>query len=311
MSPRVLVFAPTPLLSVTIEDHSGQPDVHIHVGGQGVWQARMLRTLGADVTLVGSFAGEPGRVSERLLQDDGIRLVDVQLDGGANPVRIHDRRSGEREAIVETRGSALDRHHLDALYSAVLREAPDSSLAILSGPVGEDTLSADVYRRLASDLASLGVPVLVDLAGDRLDAAIDGGASFVKVSHEELLADRLVEDAEDEDQLVHAMRLMQGRGVQVVAVSRADAGSLALHEDTLLRVTAPTLQVVDPSGAGDSYTAALAVALAAHGSVEDAIRLAAAAGAVNVTHHGLGTGDAGAIRAVAAHVTVESSRVAD
>jgi 1-phosphofructokinase len=32
----VLVFAPTPLLTVTIEDRGGEPDLHIHAGGQGV-----------------------------------------------------------------------------------------------------------------------------------------------------------------------------------------------------------------------------------------------------------------------------------
>lgn len=303
--PRILVFAPAPLLSIAIEEHGDQPDVHIHVGGQGVWQARMLRRLGAEVALVSSFAGEPGRVAERLLGDEGIAVADLDREGGVNPVRITDRRSGERTAIVETDGTPLDRHDLDALYSMVLREAAHADLVILSGPVDDETLEADVYRRLASDLAALGRRVLVDLAGDRLGAAIDGGAAVVKVSHEELVADGLVDDGEDEAQLVAAMEGLRERGVDVVAVSRADVGSLVLHEHGLLRVTAPRLQVVDHTGAGDSYTAGLAFALADGRSVEDAIRLGAAAGAINVTRHGLGTGDAEAIRAVAEHVEVE------
>lgn len=303
--PRILVFAPAPLLSIAIEEHGDEPDVHIHVGGQGVWQARMLRTLGADVAIAASFAGEPGRVAERLLGDEGIAVADLDREGGVNPVRITDRRSGERVPIVETDGTPLDRHDLDALYSMVLREAVHADLVILSGPVADDTLDADVYRRLASDLTALDRRVLVDLAGDRLEAAIDGGAAIVKVSHEELVADGLVADGDDEEQIVAAMESLRERGVDVVAVSRADVGSLVLHEGGLLRVTAPRLEVVDPSGAGDSYTAGLAVALASGDSVEDAIRLGAAAGAINVTRHGLGSGDGEAIRAVAQHVQVE------
>ncbi|WP_144720768.1 1-phosphofructokinase family hexose kinase [Agrococcus jejuensis] len=302
--PSIVVFAPAPLLSIAIEEHGDQPDVHIHVGGQGVWQARMLRALGADVALVASFAGEPGRVAERLLGDEGIAVADLDREG-VNPVRITDRRSGERTSIVETDGTPLDRHDLDALYSMVLREAAHADLVILSGPVDDETLDADVYRRLASDLAALDRRVLVDLAGDRLTAAIDGGATVVKVSHEELVADGLVADGDDEAQLVVAMEGLRERGVDVVAVSRADVGSLVLHEGGLLRVTAPRLQVVDHTGAGDSYTAGLALALADGRSVEEAIRLGAAAGAINVTRHGLGTGDAEAIRAVAEHVEVE------
>ncbi|QCR18605.1 1-phosphofructokinase family hexose kinase [Agrococcus sp. SGAir0287] len=303
--PRILVFAPAPLLSIAIESHGDEPDVHIHVGGQGVWQARMLRALGADVALVSSFAGEPGRVAERLLGDEGIAVADLDRVGGVNPVRITDRRSGRRTSIVETDGTPLDRHDLDALYSMVLREAADADLVILSGPVDDATLPADVYRRLASDLGALDRRVLVDLAGDRLAAAIEGGATVVKVSHEELVADGLVDDGDDEAQLAAAMQALRERGVEIVAVSRADVGSLVLHEGGLLRVTAPRLQVVDHTGAGDSYAAGLAYALADGRDVEEAIRLGAAAGAINVTHHGLGTGDAAAIRAVAQHVEVE------
>lgn len=38
----VLVFAPTPLLTVTIEDRGGEPDLYIHAGGHG-WARRVVR----------------------------------------------------------------------------------------------------------------------------------------------------------------------------------------------------------------------------------------------------------------------------
>jgi 1-phosphofructokinase len=34
----VVIFAPLPILTVTIEDRAGEPDIHVHAGGQGVWQ---------------------------------------------------------------------------------------------------------------------------------------------------------------------------------------------------------------------------------------------------------------------------------
>ena len=43
--PRVCVFAPAPLLTVTIEQPSsdrGDGEVHLHPGGQGFWIARLL-----------------------------------------------------------------------------------------------------------------------------------------------------------------------------------------------------------------------------------------------------------------------------
>ena len=50
MGAQVMVFSPAPQLTVTIEQQADQPELHVHPGGQGVWQARMIRSLGVDVT---------------------------------------------------------------------------------------------------------------------------------------------------------------------------------------------------------------------------------------------------------------------
>lgn len=301
---RVLVFAPAPMLTVTVEQLDEQPDVHFHVGGQGVWQARMLTALGVEVVLVCTLAGEAGGVAKHLLDAEGFRVEAIDRDG-ISPAYIHDRRGGERVAIVEAQGEPLSRHTLDALYSATLREAAEADLVILSGPDGDETLEADVYRRLASDMRELGRSVLVDLSGDRLEAALEGGVDVLKVSHKELVSDGRVDDGDDEQQLLAAARRIADDGVALVAVTRAEAGSIVVGSDGAWRVVAPELEPVDPRGAGDSYTAGLAAVLAAGGSQTEAVRTGAAAGAVNATRRGLGTGDAEAIRAIAERVELQ------
>jgi sugar/nucleoside kinase (ribokinase family) len=59
---RIAVFAPSPLLTITIEPGADRPDVHLHADGKGFWVARLAATLGADVTLCCALGGEPGRV---------------------------------------------------------------------------------------------------------------------------------------------------------------------------------------------------------------------------------------------------------
>lgn len=307
---RVMIFAPAPLLTVTVEEFRGAPDVHVHVGGQGVWQGRMLRALGVDVALVCSVAGETGLVVRQLLEREGFDVVAIERDA-IGPAYVHDRRDDDREPIVEAEGEPLARHELDALYSAALSEAPKADLVILSGPEGESMLEPDAYRRLASDVRQLGVPVLVDLAGPRLEAALEGGVDVLKVSHEELEQDGRVEDGSDEQQLLRAARQLADEGIGLVAITRADAGSLVVGEEGAWRVVAPQLEPVETRGAGDSYTAAVAAVLAEGGRHADAIRLGAAAGAVNATRRGLGTGDADAIRAIAARVELQPIKEED
>ena len=45
------MFAPSPLLTITIEPGADRPEVHLHAGGQGFWVARLAATLGPEVTL--------------------------------------------------------------------------------------------------------------------------------------------------------------------------------------------------------------------------------------------------------------------
>ena len=40
----VVIFAPLPVLTVTVEDRSGEADIHVHAGGQGVWQSTARST---------------------------------------------------------------------------------------------------------------------------------------------------------------------------------------------------------------------------------------------------------------------------
>ena len=290
---RVVIFAPSPELTVTIEDHAEAGDIHIHAGGQGVWQARMVRALGSNVTLCATFAGETGKVLQHLLDDEGIEFVAVKR-AGLGAAYIHDRRDGDRREVIETAGDPLSRHDLDELYGITLREGIESNVVLLSGPAGDHVLSPDVYRRLAADLRQHDCTVVVDLAGDRLDAALEGGVDIVKTSHEELLADGRIE-ADEPDLIIDAMRRIRDRGCDTVIVTRADAPLLMLSGEHLRTVTTPTMEIVDTRGAGDSFTAATAVGLARGLPIEDAVVLGASAGALNVTRHGLGTGDAASI----------------
>jgi 1-phosphofructokinase len=68
---------------------------------------------------------------------------------------------------------------------------------------------------------------------------------------------------------------------------------------------APSLEVADARGAGDSMTAALAVAAGRGDSWDETLRLAAAAGATNVTRHGSGSGRLDTIRELARRVEIE------
>ena len=89
-------------------------------------------------------------------------------------------------------------------------------------------------------------------------------------------------------------------------VSRAARSAILIGdgEGGELQLGGPVFEALDQSGTGDSMFAAIGAGLARGMSMVDALRLGAAAGALNATRRGLGTGSRQEIERLAAHIDV-------
>jgi 1-phosphofructokinase len=301
--PEICVLAPWLIFTVTIEHgvHT-EDEVYLHAGGQGLWVARMIANLGAQPTICGPLGGESGVVVRALIEAEGIKLRAIEA-GKWNGGYVHDRRRGDRKIVAEMKSPPLNRHEQDDLYGAVLTAAFRGSVAVLTGVPQDDVVPPDFYRRLAIDLEANGVAVIADLGGPAL-RVLKGGLHFLKVSHEELIKAGLCTDGSEEQVRKGLLALRDSTRARNLIVSRADEPALALLNDRLVQVVAPRFDPLDHRGAGDSMTAALAVAQATNLEGEEVLRLAAAAGAMNVTRHGLGTGTCDEIQEIAKRVVI-------
>lgn len=300
-SSPIAVFAPTVRLSVTIECTAGVDELHVHPAGQGFWVARMLMTLGAPPVLCAPIGGETGDALGALLADlpsQGLVRCSV-----ANSSYVHDRRSGEREEVAAIASAPLGRHVEDDLVSSILAFGLASTVVVMCGSNLDGNITPDVYERVCHDLRSAGVCVVADLSGDELRCALAGGIDVLKVSHEELTDDGWATQT-DEDGLFAGIDALRAAGAVDVVVSCGKDGVVAAIGDHRYRATSPEMSVVDHRGAGDSMTAALAFARANGIGAEDALRLAVAAGAANVTRHGLASGHPAAIAQLARLVEI-------
>jgi 1-phosphofructokinase len=304
--PTLVVFAPSPLLTITAEDaETPRQEIHLHAGGQGFWVARMAALLGIRVFLCCALGGESGAVLRGLITREGVEVLGVDC-ASSNGVYIHLRREGVREEVARTEAKPLSRHETDDLYGLAFSAALDAGVVLLTGVDPAGVVDSDVYRRLALDLRSNGVRVVADLSSGALDAALAGGLDILKLSEEELLAEGRAQGPDVEDLLAGLDSLYQA-GARTILLSRAAAPALVLEGERgrYLRLTGPHVETPEPHGTGDSMFAALGVGIARGQDVEQVLRLAMAAGCLNATRHGLGTGTREEIQHLSGHIAVE------
>jgi 1-phosphofructokinase len=303
-SPVVCVLAPDPLLTVEIEDSrtEGAPEVHVHHGGQGLWVATMADSLGARVVVCGPFGGEAGALTAHIARADGLELHPTRHGGGG--AIVQDRRSGEPEEIAVQHPEPLDRHALDDLYSTALVNGLEADVCVLTGTQYDIGVPADLYGRLAHDLAASGRTVVADLSGDAAATLAREAATVLKISHEEMVDGGFADD-DSLEALRRGAEMMVKSGPRAVVVSRAADPTLLVTADGAWTVETPQVSSVEHRGAGDSMTAGIAVGVGRGLELPDAVALGAAAGALNVARHGLGTGHGEQIEAFARRVTVE------
>jgi 1-phosphofructokinase len=305
--PRVTVLAPAPSIVVEIVDRPGSEDpteteIHMHPGGQGAWVAGMAVALGAEVSVSAPLGGELGEILAQMLRAAGIRVPESG-EGAGTGAAVVDLRADEREEIAVMPPPALGRHDLDDLYGLALVDALESDVVIITGVNPAELIPPDFFARLVADVRAGGVPVVADLSGEIALAVIAERPSVLKMSHEEVLAAGMAPNNDVPD-LLHAAQDIVAEGVGAVVVSRAEDPALLVTADGAWLVSGPAVSPVITSGAGDSMTAGIAVGLGRGLPVPDAVRLGAAAGALNVARRGLGSGRRDQIERLAEQIEI-------
>ncbi len=303
-SPRVAIFAPHPLLTVTIEQEGpGREQVHFHPGGQGVWVARMAAHMGAEPVLCGFLGGESGGLLEGLLQRLGgeRRIVTTASASGCY---VTDRRSGERELLTSSLSDPPSRHELDELFSLTCVEAMAAGWLVVTNPLPAEALPLELYGELVGEARAGGCRTLVDLSSPRLDSALRGEPDLVKLNDWEL-AGFVGGPVSEPAELQHAARQVCERGARAVIVTRGELPALVISGEHGWQLTPPRLAGGFREGCGEAMLGALAATWARGESFERALQVGAAAGAANFLRHGLGSASREVVEGLVDRVVLE------
>ena len=252
-----------------------------NLGGKGANQAVAARKLGAEVRMLGAVGEDgPGREIRERLDAVGIDVSGV--------VAVPDAATGTALIFVDAEGRnqigvAPGANH--RLTVEMLRPY-EGAIAWADVVVCQLETPLPVVRWALEEAHRHGVRAILNPAPVReLPDDLLGLVAYLTPNEGEAAALAGIPIG-DMDSARGAGRRLLERGAATVIVTLGGEGALVCQRDRIVHFPAFPVTVVDTTAAGDAFNGALAVGLAAGGTLEEAVPLAAATAALTCTRRG-------------------------
>lgn len=254
-------------------------------GGKGANQAYAVGKLGGDVTMIGAVGMDAS--GETLI--DSLKSVNVnvsgikQLDGsmtGQAFITVDD--SGDNSIIIIAGSNGLVTKELVDENAEIIRES-DIVIMQLEIPL-------EVVEYVKEFALREGKTVIVDPAPavSEIPDEFWKGIDYIKPNETELAILTGLK-METREELVQGARLMIEKGVKNVIVTLGGEGCLLASDEKEEFFPSYKVKAIDTTAAGDSFTAAFALALSQGADYKEAIKLGQKVSSIVVTQKGAQT----------------------
>ncbi|PTM59332.1 ribokinase [Desmospora activa] len=258
--------------------------IHYIPGGKGANQAVGCARLGAEVSIIGALGNDPfGQQIFSSLADDGVNIEAIErmddIPTGIASI-IH---TATDNCIIVVPG-ANDRCTTD-LVSKHQREISSASVLLLQLEVPLDTVRHALVIAKKSGVKTILNPAPAKELTEEILQLVDY-LTPNETEFEQLCG----YSANTEEELEQAMREWENRYHHRLILTRGEKGCSYLVNGRLRTIPTPEVEVVDTTGAGDAFNAALACGIGQGWRVEQSVRFAIKAASHSVTKFGAQSG---------------------
>lgn len=240
-------------------------------GGKGANQAVAAARLGAEVTMIGCIGDDfYGKAIMDNFKRNGVITTNVEPVTHVESGTAHIVLAEGDNSIIVVKGA--NDHVTPALVERALDAIRSADMVLVQQEIPEETVSY-----VSSLCQRINVPLLLNPAPARplSEAVIEKAAYLTPNEHECSILFSGMDKAE-------ALRKFPGK----LFITEGSSG--VRYYDGEREVLVPTYQVeaIDTTGAGDTFNAAFAVALAEGSSIPDSVKFANRAASLSVTKFG-------------------------
>ena len=258
------------------------------MGGKGANQAVASARLGAQVTFVARVGNDAfGSQAVAGYQAEGIDTAYVQRDAqrstGTAAILVDDQ---AENCIIVIGGANEALTPEDIRTASSVIEQADIVLCQLETPAAASEEAFRIAR--AASVMTVLTPAPVTSVTDELlklcDVCVPNMTEIAA-----LVNCRVNCEGANLDDAVRAAELLRARGVQCVVLTMGSKGALVVDDTGSTYIPAIKVKAIDTTGAGDAFTAALAVSLAEGMDIREGARRASLVAAISVTRPGTQT----------------------
>jgi len=266
-------------------------------GGKGINVARALKRLDHPVVATGLAGGRTGtRIVEQLTEESILNdFVRIRQESRTSTLVV-DPTSGTQTEINEW-GPKVSESELEMLLDKIRYLSRGAEVVVFAGSLPRGVADG-FYGEAARELARRGVRVALDTEGEPLRLGLEAEPWLVSPNQHE--AEQLVgQELFDDEDFLMALDTIAEMGARNVHITLENGCFALVREERQVRryrAVTPRLEPISVVGAGDALLAQWLTAVLDGAPGEEALRLAAAAGAASVLEVGAGRFDPAEVR---------------
>ena len=255
----------------------------LRTGGKGINVSRMMKTLDVQNTALGYVAGFAGEFILNDLQNDGIIVDFIPVDGNTRINVIAFDRESKKETEISGLSPIISEEKLNELTNKISGLSSGDTL-VLSGSIPA-SISDTIYKEMAEH-AGKDVKVVLDTRGNLIDKNLNN--NFLIKPNIKELRQMFGEKLETEEEILEKVKYFFDKGIKNIIISRGGDGALLVNEEGMWEASVPKGELVNSIGAGDSLIGGFLAGLEKGYTTQDAFRLGIAAGSATAYSPTLG-----------------------